>query len=352
MKITCSKSELLTGINIALRAVPSKSTLPILESLLITADNEITITSNDNDMAIKTIVEGVVTERGQIAVEARLFSEIIRKLPENDVYIEADFNYRIRITCEDSLFQVSGNNPDEFPDLPETGITKKISISEFTLKEMIRQTIFSIAGNEANELMKGELFSISGDNLKLVSLDGYRISIRNEKMAFSYEDSEVIVPGKTLNEIIKILNGNQDQIVELEFDKRFIKFHMKGTIVISRLIEGEFFNTYQYIKNGNERIFKKWFYSSGVEVIMSHAKEMVTIIEENKMDFMNRIDRAIILTREGDKKPVVLEIRDDFNMLGLRHNLHLPHGILKSLGDIKCFLLQGETGILQPREFQ
>ena len=303
MKITCSKSELLTGINIALRAVPSKSTLPILESLLITADNEIMITSNDNDMGIKTIVEGVIAERGQIAVEARLFSDIIRKLPENEITIEADYNYKIHISCEDSLFQLNGNNPDEFPDLPETGATKNITVSEFTLKEMIRQTIFSIASNDANELMKGELFSISGDNLKVVSLDGYRISIRNEKMALSYEDSNVIVPGKTLNEINKILNGNQDQLVELEFDKRFIKFHLSNTMVISRLIEGEFFNVEQMISSD---------YSTEVRV--------------NKTDFMNNIDRAIILTREGDKKPVILDIRDGF----INMDIHSAIGSMSS----------------------
>ncbi|MBQ6369350.1 MAG: DNA polymerase III subunit beta [Parasporobacterium sp.] len=298
MKITCTKSELMNGINIALRAVPSKSVMPILESFLIAAKDDITITSNDNDMGIRTGIEGVVLESGMIAVEARLFSDIIRKLPENELTIESNASYKIRISCEGLEFHLNGNNPDEFPELPETGTTRKVTMSEFTLKEMIRQTIFSIAVNDSNALMKGELFSIKGDNLKVVSLDSHRISIRNEKLALSYDNSDVIVPGKTLNEISRILSGNSEDMVELEFDKRFIKFSFNKTLVISRLIEGEFFDVERMISSD---------YASEVRV--------------NRNDFMNNIDRAITLTREGDKKPVVLEIRDSFINMDITSSL-------------------------------
>ncbi|MCF0229026.1 MAG: DNA polymerase III subunit beta, partial [Parasporobacterium sp.] len=282
------------GINIALRAVPSKSTMPILESFLITAGDDIVITSNDNDMGIQTIVEGVVNEKGKIAVEARLFSEIVRKLPDNEVLIESGANRKIKIVCEDSVFNFSGNDPDEFPDLPSTGEVKTVRMSEFTLKELIRQTIFSVAANDANALMKGELFSVSGDYIKVISLDSHRISMRKEQLAVHYEDSKVIVPGKTLTEISRIISGDQADIVTLEFDKRFIKFRFKGTVVISRLIEGEFFNVEQMISSD---------YSTEVKV--------------NKNDFMNNIDRALTLIREGDKKPVVFDIRDGFMNLDI-----------------------------------
>ena len=181
MKIICPKTELTTGIGIALRAVPSKTTMPILESLLITADETITITSNDNDMGITTIVTGLIQEKGRIAVEARLFSDIVRKLPESDITIEADFNNKLTISCGQSVFHLNGNDANEFPDLPDTEAIGHFSISEFTLKEMIRQTIFSIAVNDTTSIMKGELFSISDNLLKAVSLDSHRISIRNER---------------------------------------------------------------------------------------------------------------------------------------------------------------------------
>mgnify|MGYP002626107575 CR=1 FL=1 len=289
MKIICDKTELIAATNIALRAVPSKTTMPILGSLLITVDDRICITSNDNDMGITTTVEGMIREKGRIAVEARLFSEVIRKLPDSEIMIEADYNDKMTISCEKSVFHLNGNNADEFPDLPETSGVRSFQISEFTLKEIIRQTIFSIAANDSNALMRGELFSVSGDRLKVVSLDSHRISIRNEQLAGSYEEASVIVPGKTLNEISRILSGNLEDMVEVSFDKRFIQFRFKGTVVISRLIDGEFFDVERMISSD---------YSTEVRV--------------NRNVFMSNIDQALSLIREGDRKPVVLEIGDDF----------------------------------------
>ena len=289
MKINCSRSDLMSAVNIAMRAVPAKSNMPILESLLISAQDSITITSNDNEMGIQTVVEGTVSEPGKTAVEARLFSEIVRKLPDNEVFIETDRNYRIKIVCEDSVFQLSANDPDEFPELPETKEGGSITISEFTLKEMIRQTIFSIAANDANALMKGELLSVSGDDIKFTALDSHRIAIRNEKLSNSYDRAEVIIPGKTLNEISRILDGNAESMVTVEFDQRLVKFILNGTIVISRLIDGEFFNV--------ERM------------VSSDYSTMITI---NKNDLINTLDRAITLTREGERKPVILEINDNY----------------------------------------
>ena len=289
MKIICSKSDLITGIGIALRAVPSKTTMPILGSLLITAEEIITITSNDNDMGITTIVNGMIPEKGRIAVEARLFSDIIRKLPESDITIEADSNHKVTISCEKSVFHVNGNDANEFPDLPDAESIGHFTISEFTLKEMIRQTIFSIAVNDAASIMKGELFYVSDNLLKAVSLDSHRISIRNEVLNNSYPKASVIVPGKTLNEISRILSGNVEDMVDVSFDKKFIKFYFKGTIVISRLIEGEFFDVDRMISSD---------YSTELRV--------------NKHELLNNIDQAASMVREGDRKPVVFEIRDEY----------------------------------------
>lgn len=287
MKITCSKNDLLKGINIALRAVPGKTTLPILESFLIDASGDIRIITNDNDMGIETIVEGTVENPGKIAINARLFSDIVRKLPENQITIDTSNNYKVKITCEESECVLNGNNPGEFPELPRANTENKISISQFTLKELIRQTIFSIAQNDANAIMRGELFEIDKDTIKVVSLDSHRISIRKEKLAFEYEPCKVIVPGKTLNEISRIISAEKDEIVDITFDKKFIKFAFDKTIVVSRLIEGEYFNVEQMISSD---------YEASIRI--------------NRSDFYNSIDRAFTLTREGEKKPVILDIRD------------------------------------------
>ncbi len=287
MKISCSKNDLLYGINVALRAVPGKTTLPILESFLIDASDSIKIVSNDNDMGIETIVEGRVEVPGKIAINARIFSDIVRKLPENQVVIETSVNYKVRITCEDSEFVLNGNNANEFPDLPRENTENKITISQFTLKELIRQTIFSIAANDANAIMRGELFEIKENKIKIISLDSHRISIRNEELAFNYNPCKVIVPGKTLNEISRILGSEKEEMVDITFDKKFIKFAFGNTKVISRLIEGEYFNVEQMISSDYE-----------------------TAIRVNRNDFLNTIDRAFTLTREGEKKPIIFDIRD------------------------------------------
>ncbi len=311
MKISCVKAELLAGINIALRAVPSKTTLPILESFLIVADEIITITTNDKDMGIETAVSGNIMEQGKIAVDARVFSEIVRKLPDDEVVIESDNNQKIRITCEESVFNLNGKNPDEFPELPRTENEKKIIVSQFILRELIRQTIFSISQNDNNSMMRGELFEVEGNILKVVSLDSHRISIRKEEMANSYDHIKVIVPGKTLNEISKIINGDKDSIVEIAFDRNFVKFNLEGTMVLSRLIEGEFFNVEQMISSDYE-----------------------TEVTINKNDFLNSIDRAFTLAKEGEKKPIILEITE--NRLAL--------GISTSLGSMNADLPITKTG--------
>ncbi len=298
MKIICSKSDLLNGLNIAMRAVPSKTTLPILESFLIIAGDEIKIITNDKDMGIETRVAGTIEDAGKIAVDARIFNEIVRKLPDNEVKIESDNNQRIKITCEDSEFNLNGRNPEEFPELPATENENKIVISQFILKELIRQTIFSIASNDTNSMMRGELFEVNGDMLKVVSLDSHRISIRKETLANSYDPIKVIVPGKTLNEISRILGGEKNETVEIAFDKNFVKFEFNNTMVLSRLIEGEFFNVEQMISSDYE-----------TEVII------------NKNDFLNTIDRAFTLTREGEKRPIVLDIRDGFMRLDINTSL-------------------------------
>lgn len=306
MKIECLRSNLQNAINIALRAVPSKTTLPILESFLLIADDNIRIVTNDKDMGIETSVEGDIYQPGRIAVDAKLFSEIIRKLPENVVIIDTDSNYRVTVICEESVFKLSGKDPDEFPLLPETDNEKSISLSQFTLKDIIRQTIFSISQGENNSMMRGELFEVEKNILKVVSLDSHRISIRKTELANSYDHFKVIIPGKTLNEIVKIISGNADEIVEIVFDKNFVKFKLEGTLVISRLIEGEFFNVEQMISSDYE-----------------------TKIRINKNDFLGSLDRALTFVREGEKKPIILDIQNEQLYMDITSsigtmNSHLP----------------------------
>ena len=214
MKLVFAKANLLKSVSIVMKAVPSKTTMPILECILIDASaNEIKFTSNDMELGIETIVEGTIEERGIIALDAKIFSEIVRRLPDSYVTIETDENLATTITCEKAKFNIPGKSGEDFSYLPMIEKNDCIQISQFTLKEVIRQTIFSIAANENNKLMTGELFEIKNNTLKVVSLDGHRIAIRKIELNDTYEDKKVVVPGKTLNEISKILSGEVDDKV-------------------------------------------------------------------------------------------------------------------------------------------
>ena len=202
MKFVCSKSNLLTGVQTVAKAVPSKTTMSILECILIEADNgNIILTANDMELGIETIIKGDVLVSGKIALDAKIFLEIVRKLPDNDITIETDDNNKTTITCEKAKFNIIGKSGDDFSCLPVVEKRDPMVISQYTLKESIRQTIFSISDNENNKLMTGELFEINNDELKVVSLDGHRISIRKIRLKNSYPFKKVVVPGKTLNEI-------------------------------------------------------------------------------------------------------------------------------------------------------
>ena len=207
MKIICNKNDLLKGVNTVMKAVPSKTTMPILECILIDASkNEIKFTANDMELGIETKIEGTILEKGIVALEAKLFSEIIRKLPDSEVTIVSDEKNNTQILCEKAKFSIMGKDGEDFSYLPYVERDYCITVSQITLKEIIRQTIFSIAANDSNKMMTGELFEIHGNELKVVSLDGHRISIRKIELKSEYGDKKVIVPGKTLVEISKILS--------------------------------------------------------------------------------------------------------------------------------------------------
>lgn len=290
MKIICSKLNLLKAVNISLKAVPSKTTMPILECILIDAStNEIKFTTNDMELGIETKVEGAIIEKGIIAIDAKIFSEIIRKLPDHEVTIETDKNLNTFITCEKAKFNIMGKSGEDFSYLPYIERENSLEISQFSLKEIIRQTIFNIAINDNNKLMTGELFEIKDGQLKVVALDGHRIAIRKIYLKEDFENKKVIVPGKTLMEIMKILSGEVEKMVSVTFSSNHILFEFEDTLVVSRLIEGEYFKIDQMLSNDYE-----------------------TKLSINKREFLECIDRATLLVKEGEKKPIIIDIKDNY----------------------------------------
>ena len=289
MKIICTKSNLAKGVSIVSKAVPSKTTMPILECILIDASTDvIKLTANDMELGIETSIEGEISERGILAINARIFSEIVRKLPDSEIVIESKNDSQAIITCEKAKFNIAAQSGEDFSYLPAVEKNDFITVSEFTLKEVIRQTIFSIADSDTNKMMTGELFEIDDNILKVVSLDGHRISIRKIELKDSYSPKKVIVPGKTLQEISKIIGGEAESDVDISFTRNHIVFEFDRTVVVSRLIEGEYFKIDQMLSSDYE-----------------------TKVKINKRELLDCIDRATLLIKEGDKKPIIIDIRDD-----------------------------------------
>ena len=286
MKLVFTKSNLNKAVGIVMKAVPTRTTMNILECILIDATtNEIKFTGNDMELGIETIVEGEIIEKGKIAIDAKLFSEIVRKLPDNDITLTTDSNNNALITCEKSKFNIAGKSGDDFSYLPAIIKDKMITLSQFQLKEVINQTIFSIAMNDNNKMMTGELFEVNEGTLKVVGLDGHRIAIRNIKLEGRSDDVRVVIPGKTLQEISKILNADAESFVNIYFTNNHVLFEFDQTHVVSRLIEGDYFKISQMLSNDYE-----------------------TKVSINKKEFLDSIDRANLLIREGDKKPIIINI--------------------------------------------
>lgn len=296
MKLSFEKDHLLSGINIVQKAVSSKTTMPILECILIDANSDtIKLTGNDTELGIETTVTGMILERGRIALDAKLFSDIIRKLSGEDslINIEADDKFNTTISCDKAVFQIQGKDGEEFPYIPHIERDSCIKLSQFSLKEVIRQTLFSISPNDSNKMMTGELCEINGNEFRMVSLDGHRMSIRKLLLKEPYGDVKVIIPGKTLNEISKILNGDNELEVMLFFDVNHVMFEFNETVVVSRLIDGEYFKISQMLSNDYE-----------------------TKVIVNRKDLLDAIERASILIRDNnDKKPIIISISDDMMQL-------------------------------------
>ena len=262
----------------------------ILECVVIEVkDNQIKLIANDLQLGIETLIDGEIKQEGSVAVGAKVFFEIIRKLPSDNVSITVDEDYHMNISCGKAKFNIMAKATDEFPYLPNIVKDKNVNISQFTLKDIIRQTVFSISDNENAKVMTGELFEIHDSELKVVSLDGHRISIRKVKLNRSYDDVSVIIPGKTLIEISKIINGGMDDEVSIFFTDKHVLFEFEDTIVLSRLIEGEYYK---------------------IDKMLSTDYE--TKVTVNKREMLECIDRSTLLLKESDKKPVIIDVQDDY----------------------------------------
>jgi len=299
MKISCQKSDLLNGVNTSLKAVSTRTTLPILQCILLQASGDLfRLVSNDLELGIESYVKSTIIESGSIALDAKIFSEIVKKLPDAEVTIIVDESNLTTITCEKSIFKIPGQAGTEFIQLPQITKDKNISMSQAVLKDMIHQTIFSIAVKEIKPILTGELLEIKGNAFSIVSMDGYRISIRQTAFSESFDNTSVVVPGKTLSEISKILSSDEADMLSVYFTDKHILFELEDSIVVSRLLEGD------YPK-----------YAS------LFSADYDTLITVERRELMMSIERAALIARESKKSPIKMEIRD--SVLAITSNTEL-----------------------------
>ena len=251
MKFSCEKALLQAAISTASRAVSPKSSIPALEGILLEAGQELRLTGYNLDTGIRTIVPAEISETGTLVLAARLFGEIIRKLPDDVVTFQTE-NYMVHITCGPSEFNILGTDPEEFPELPTVEYQNSLSLPQSRLKSMIAQTIFAVSDNESRPIHTGSLFEADSTGLTIVSVDGFRLALRHE--AIDQKDGapefSFVVPGSALSEVEKICS-DCDEPVSVTQGARHIMFKVGPTMLVTRRLEGEFLAYRQAVPRNN-----------------------------------------------------------------------------------------------------
>lgn len=283
MKLICEKDKILKALNSVTKAVAVRTTMPILEGILIqTNDNEIKLTTYDLEIGIEYIINDCkVEEQGATVVNAIMFTEIIRRLPDTDISIEVNDKNLLVIECEGSLYKLATMNPDEFPELPKISVENSIEIEQTILKDMIRKTIFAVSTEENRPIFTGCLFEIANNKLNVVAVDGFRLAWKSKFLQNKVNNFSAVIPGRTLNEINKILIDSFDMI-KIGVAKNQVLFEMENCKIVTRLLDGEFLN-----------------YSS---VIPENWETRIRVDRKNIQDCFERISLISASAIEKEKK--------------------------------------------------
>jgi DNA polymerase-3 subunit beta len=281
MKFSCEKALLQNAINVASRAVASKSSIPALEGLLLQAGDALTVSGYNMQTGIRTKLSADVTAQGDLVLNARLFGDIIRKMPDDVVSFSADDRQLVHLSCGDADFEILGLSADDYPELPEVEDDFCVSIQQKVLRDMIEQTAFAVSTNESRPVHTGALFEVADSGLTMVAVDGFRLAVRKEPLEkiegglFSF-----VTPGSALNEVEKICEETDD-LAEITLGKRHILFEVGDTQLICRRLEGEFLD----YKNAIPR------------------KNPIAVIADTKA-LIESIDRVSVVISDKLKSPV------------------------------------------------
>ncbi len=288
MKFSCDKNKLFESVSIVSKAINNACAIDILKGIKIDADENIKMTGSDLDLSVESIFEAEINEKGSIIVDARIFSDIIRKLPDGTVTLETDDKNELKINCLNTKFNILYLSSEGYPEIKKIENGDSFKIYSQDLKNIIKNTIFAISNNESRPILTGSKFEINKSNLRVISIDGYRLALRNQIIPETqYEDLSFVVPGRALNEIIKILKEDAT-IVNITVRENSVMFSFDSFTIVSRLLEGDFMDYNKFIP--------------------STASITAKI---NVKSFTDMIERASIIINYDDPKiPIVLNIKN------------------------------------------
>lgn len=290
MNFTCDKDTLLNTINIVSKAVSTKSTMSLQECILVTVEEDgFKLLANDLQIAIESNkVICNVKETGSIALDARIFSEIIRRLPENTLTIKTNDNFVTIIKSGKAEFKLLGLSSEDFSVLPIVEKNNEYIILSQDLRTMIKQTLFAVATENPKIALTGELLDIKDNIINIVAVDGFRVALRKTKLQSISEDTSVVIPAKTMNEISKILQTENESKVHMYFTDKHALFEMNSCIIVSRVLNGDFINY--------EQVF---------------TEDFDTIIYLNKTELISALERSLIMAKDSKKNPVKLNMNNN-----------------------------------------
>ncbi len=289
MEFFCSQEDLLTAISVTQRGISSKTTIPILSGvLLILKGDRLMVKATDLEIAIEHTLEVKGVSDGEIILQAKLFSDIVRKLPKGEVHILTNEEKIVYIKSSSVNIQLTGQNSNEFPEFPKIPEKKHISINENIFKSMIKQTVISIATEEIRPVLTGVLFELKNNTFNMVATDGHRLSYRIGIISDEIEqETKIVVPGKAVNELQRILVEDNDKNIDIYVNNNIIFFVFDSITFSTRVIEGK--------------------YPPYEQIIPKDNKTKVKVVTK---DLLNAIERAELLSREGTRSLVKLTIDD------------------------------------------
>lgn len=287
MKIICKKENLIEGITIVQRAVSTRTNYSILEGILLECTDKFKLTGNNLEIGIEYIVDADILSKGSIIINAKIFGEIIRKLPDSDILLKLENDSTLIIECEKSYFKLNGILPNGYPKIPNVEENNKFEITQKTLKEMIRQTIFAVGIDENKPILMGSLIECNKHEISMVAIDGFRIALRKNSDKDIKINFSVIVPGKTLNELAKILQSTDEEIQVYLSDSQIL-FKFNNFKLTSRLLSGEYINYKDIL-----------------------PKDFEISLRIDKKNLLASLERAVLLATDDKKCPVIFEISKD-----------------------------------------